>query len=113
MDSIFSARSYTARDEKSPRLSMITRRSLSQQPFYFPLLAGGNPSWNAVWTSLLLGNSRLFWPTVPFWTFTPPVTWAPFTSFYDTGLMEETLAGVFHEIGPRQEDPRLIVTAVD
>jgi hypothetical protein len=88
-------------------------RSLSQQPFYFPLLAGGNPSWNAVWTSLLLGNSRLFWPTVPLWTFTPPVTWAPFTSFYDTGPMERTLAGVFHGIGPRQEDPRLIVTAVD
>ena len=88
-------------------------QSLSVKPFYFPLLAGENPSWNAVWTSLLLGNSRLFRPTVPFWTFTPPVTWAPFTNFYDTAPMERTLTGFFHAIGPRHGEPRLIVTAVD
>jgi NTE family protein len=88
-------------------------RSLAVQSFQFPLLARENPSWSAVWTSLLLGNSRLFRPTVPFWTFTAPVSWAPFTNFYDTSPMERTLASLFDAIGPRQEHPRLIITAVD
>jgi Patatin-like phospholipase len=88
-------------------------QSLSVQSFQFPLLAGGIPSWNAVWTSLLFGNSRLFQPTVPFWTFMAPVTWALFTNFYDTAPMERTLAGYFHAIGPKQAQPRLIITAVD
>jgi NTE family protein len=88
-------------------------QSLSAQSFQFPLLAGGNQSWNAVWTSLLFGNSRLFQPTVPFWTFMAPVTWAPFTNFYDVVPLERTLAGYFRAIGPKQAQPRLIVTAVD
>jgi NTE family protein len=62
---------------------------------------------------LLFGNSRLFQPTVPLWAFTAPVAWAPFTNFYDTAPMERTLAGYFHAIGPKQAQPRLIVTAVD
>jgi Patatin-like phospholipase len=88
-------------------------KSLSVKSFYFPILAGENSRWNAVWTSLLFGNPRLFRPKVPFWTFTPPVTWSPFTSFYDVHPMEETLASFFRRIGPRHENPRLIVTAVD
>jgi len=87
--------------------------SLAEQSFQFPLLAGENPSWSAVWTSLLFGNSRLFRPTVPFWTFAPPVAWAPFRNFYETCPMERTLAELFDPIGPRQQDPRLILTAVD
>jgi len=79
----------------------------------YELLAGENPSWSAVWTSLLFGNSRLFRPTVPFWTFAPPVAWAPFRNFYETCPMERTLAELFDPIGPRQQDPRLILTAVD
>jgi len=88
-------------------------QSLTVQSFQFPPLATEDPGWNAVWTSLLFGNSRLFQPTVPLWAFTAPVTWAPFTNFYDTDPMERTLAGYFHAIGPKQAQPRLIVTAVD
>ena len=69
--------------------------------------------WNAVWTSLLLGNPRLFRPAVPLWTFSPPVTWAPFTSFYDAAPMEQTLRSFFPVFGPNRVTPRLIVTAVD
>jgi patatin-like phospholipase len=109
--SIVTAR-YRDRDHGAKALEDFWQ-SLTVQSFPFPLLAGGNPSWNAVWTSLLFGNSRLFQPTVPFWTFMAPVTWALFTNFYDTASMERTLAGYFHAIGPRQAQPRLIITAVD
>jgi predicted acylesterase/phospholipase RssA len=109
--SIVTAR-YRDRDHGTKALEDFWQ-SLTVQSFPFPLLAGGNPSWNAVWTSLLFGNSRLFQPTVPFWTFMAPVTWALFTNFYDTASMERTLAGYFHAIGPRQAQPRLIITAVD
>jgi predicted acylesterase/phospholipase RssA len=68
---------------------------------------------NAVWTSLLLGNPRLFRPTVPFWTFMPPVTWAPFSAFYDTSPLEATLTEFFTNLGPKYVDPRLILTAVN
>ena len=68
---------------------------------------------NAVWTSLLFGNPRMFRPTVPFWTFMPPVTWGPFLAFYDTTPIQETLAAFFSTLGPGHTDPRLMLTAVD
>jgi NTE family protein len=80
-------------------------------PFLPPI--GQFAAWNAVWTSLLLGNPRLFRPTVPFWTLMPPVTWAPFKEFYDTEPMEATLQRYVRPHGPKQSSPQLIVTAVD
>jgi NTE family protein len=68
---------------------------------------------NAVWTSLLFGNPRMFQPILPFWTFMPPVTWAPFSAFYDTTPIQETLSKFFNKLGPGHIDPRLILTAVD
>ena len=68
---------------------------------------------NAVWTSLLFGNPRMFQPILPFWTFMPPVTWAPFSAFYDTTPIQETLGKFFNKLGPGHIDPRLVLTAVD
>jgi patatin-like phospholipase len=86
----------------------IANRSL---PFFPPL--GELTNWNAVWTSLLFGNPRLFNPSLPFWPLLAPIVWAPFRPFYDTAPMAETLGNAFQSHGPQRSDPRLIVTAVD
>jgi len=88
-------------------------RSLKQNPFPFLPPLANLRSVNAIWTSLLFGNPRMFQPTVPFWTLMPPVTWAPFTAFYNTAPMERSLSGFFRALGPRRAEPRLIITAVN
>jgi NTE family protein len=87
--------------------------SVAQDSVSFLPPFGEFADWNAVWTSLLFGARGLFRPIVPFWTFMPPVTWAPFTRFYNTYPLEETLKGFFQSFGPNRAEPRLIVTAVD
>jgi NTE family protein len=87
--------------------------SVAQNSVCFLPPFGELAAWNAVWTSLLFGGRGVFRPSVPLWTFMPPVTWAPFTKFYDTTVLESTLEGFFHEFGPNRAEPRLIVTAVD
>jgi NTE family protein len=86
---------------------------VANRSFAFLPPLGQLADWNAVWTSLIFGNPRLFRPTVPFWNFVPPVAWASFREFYDTAPMEETLGKIFDAFGPNRTDPRLIVTAVD
>jgi len=73
---------------------------------------------NAVWASFLIGHPRLFrphlvWP-IP-WIFRAPPTWALETHFYESEPMQDLLSRpeVFGSYGPRAENPRLIVTAVD
>ncbi|MGX1360721.1 patatin-like phospholipase family protein [Bradyrhizobium elkanii] len=78
----------------------------------FPPLASLDAA-NAVWTSLLFGNPRMFRPTVPFWTFMPPVAWGPFSAFYDTTPIQDTLETFFSTLGPGHGAPRLMLTAVD
>jgi len=86
---------------------LVANNSLIFPPFV------QSADWNAVWTTLLFGNPRLFVPTVPFWMFVPPVAWDRLTSFYDTGPLENTLGNIFDKFGPNQTEPRLIVTAVN
>jgi NTE family protein len=88
-------------------------QSLSEASALFLPPLGSLAGVNAVWTSLLFGNPRMFQPIVPLWTLMPPVTWAPFTAFYDTTPVQKTLSKYFTTLGPHHADPRLMLTAVD
>jgi NTE family protein len=57
-------------------------QSLSEASALFLPPLGSLAGVNAVWTSLLFGNPRMFQPIVPLWTLMPPVTWAPFILTY-------------------------------
>jgi predicted acylesterase/phospholipase RssA len=109
--SIIAAR-YGDPDQGTGALSSFWH-SLEQASFPFAPPVGHLASVNAIWTSLLFGNPRMFQPTVPFWSLMPPVTWAPFTAFYDTAPMERSLAGFFCALGSRYAAPRLVVTAIN
>jgi NTE family protein len=85
----------------------IANRSL---PFFPPL--GELTNWNAVWTSLLFGNPRLFNPSLPFWPLLAPIVWAPFHSMTPR-QWRRRFGNAFQSHGPQRSDPRLIVTAVD
>jgi NTE family protein len=70
--------------------------------------------WRAVWTSLLRGHPHPFTPILSLsWVLRAPVTWGPQTYFYETQVMEQTLAQYFESYPCGKDDPRLIVTAVD
>jgi len=103
---------HSDRDEGAGALYELWQSLKAGSAYFFPPFEDLETA-NAVWTSLLLGNPRMFRPTVPFWNFMPPVAWAPFSAFYDTTPIQETLGRFFKTLGPGRGDPRLILTAVD
>lgn len=111
------ARHHAAPDRGADALKRFWTNVLAQPSVSFVPPVGIGQRWNAVWTSILLGNSHMFkpYPASPLpWVFRPPVAWLE-THFYDPGPLEDTLAqpAVFGSWGPEASDPRLIVTAVD
>src|SRR5262249_61914516 len=84
--------------------------SVSQDSVCFFPPFGELAAWNAVWTSLLFGGRGVFRPSVPLWTFMPPVTCAPLTKFYDTTVLESTLEGCFHKLVQQRVEARWIYT---
>ena len=108
------AKNYGKEHRGAPALQRFWTDVLATSSFPFAPGPGVWQRWSAVWTSLLLGHPRLFKPLLsPSWVLRAPVTWGSQTSFYDTQIMEQTLAQYFGSYPRGKEDPRLIVTAVD
>jgi NTE family protein len=112
--SLIATRYYKDKDRGVRALEDLWTQRLpaTSVPFFPPL-----PSferYNAVWTTLLFGNPRLFSPLFFGWTFLAPPFLGGVTRFYDTEPMRRTLAEQFAPDGRHHgAEPRLIVTAVD
>jgi len=118
------ALNYGQEDHGARTLESLWKRDLAIPSLAFPFpvpVSEESQRWNAVWTTLLSGHSRLFTPRLPGWQFLPSIVWAHFTYFYDPKAMERTVERYFKSApcthdgsyGPRAAAPRLIITAVD
>jgi len=106
----FIATHYPEADHGAPALSDFWTNVLARPSFPFVPAPGVWQRWNALYTSLLLGNPHIALPR--WWLGDPPTSFDP-AYLYSTRPLAETLARSIGSYGPQRADPRLIVTAVD